>query len=85
MNIDEALRKIAAENNFTRLDVGIVTGHDGETYFLATVWGDGIGLHGCTSMNGDTVAEAFANTVRHAGKFRASSIPEIETDKGEMK
>lgn len=36
MNIDDALRKIAAENNFTRLDVGIVTGHDGETYFSAT-------------------------------------------------
>ena len=49
MNIDDALRKIAAENNFTRLDVGIVTGHDGETYFSATAWGDGIGFHGCTS------------------------------------
>lgn len=80
MNIDEALRMIAAENNFTRLDIGILTGHDHETYFSATAWGDGIGLHGCTSMNGDTVAEAFANTVRHAGKFRASSIPEIEVE-----
>lgn len=79
MNIDDALRKIAAENNFTRLDVGIHC-HYGETYFSATAWGDGIGLHGCTSMNGDTVAEAFANTVRDAGKFRASSIPEIEVE-----
>ena len=42
MNIDDALRKIAAENNFTRLDVGI-HGHDGETYFSATAWGYGSG------------------------------------------
>lgn len=80
MNIDEALRMIAAENNFTRLDVGIVTGHDGETYFSATAWGDGIGLHGCTSMNGDTVAEAIANVVRHAGEKRAAAIPAVEVE-----
>lgn len=80
MNIDDALRKIAADNNFTRLDVGILTGHDGETYFSATAWGDGIGLHGCTSMNGDTAAEAIANTVRHAGEYRALSAPEIEVE-----
>lgn len=80
MTIDEALRKIAAENNFTRLDIGILTGHDSETYFSATAWGEGIGLHGCTSMNGDTAAEAIANTVRHAGGYRALSVPEIEVE-----
>ena len=81
MNIDEALLKLATENGFHRLDVGIqYYDGDSEPRFVTTAWGMDIGSHGCTSSSGDTVAEALTNVIRHAAELRAIRLPTLELE-----
>lgn len=78
MNIDEALTQIVQGHNLTRFDIGIITREDGTFYCAGTAWGEGIGLHGCCTGYGETVAESISNTLSTAAQKRALQYDDLE-------
>lgn len=78
MNINDALPLIAAENNLTRFDIGIMSREDGSRYFMATAWGLGIGNHDCCSGSGETIEDAISNTLIVAVEKRAIRFEKLQ-------
>lgn len=75
MNIP-SLKKLARDNGLTRVEIGVQmaassTDYD---YYVATVWGEGIGEHGCCFGSGENINAAIASVLTVAAAKRAPRV-----------